>query len=180
MEIFAGDLCMQRRSDHGHDQLRSRSSLLQGESKRLQLTSHTFLSLVWSDWQSGDGAQKVLLVSRLCKVEVTPEIFFYPTTRMIIGWVMFVYREDSAEVAMSTVNGKVVLIKYHFARKYHHIGRLCWLSSWLNCTNHALQVGLSDAGPLYLAFVASAPPVEDPWQDVALPEGLRYEEESRT
>ena len=44
---------------------------------------------------------------------------------MIIGWVMFVYREDSAEVAMSTVNGKVVLIKYHFARKYHHIGRLC-------------------------------------------------------
>jgi len=49
-------------------------------------------------------------------------------------------REDSAEVAMATVNGKV---------------------------------GLSDAGPLYLAFVASAPPVEDPWQDVALPEGLR-------
>ena len=35
---------------------------------------------------------------------------------MIVGWVMFVYREDSAEVAMSTVNGKVVLIKYHLAK----------------------------------------------------------------
>ena len=34
MDIFAGDLCLQRRSDHSHDQLRSCSSLLQGEREQ--------------------------------------------------------------------------------------------------------------------------------------------------
>ena len=56
---------------------------------------------------------------------------------------------------MSTVNGKVRSYGYMPSKHWH-------------------QVGLSDAGPLYLAFVASAPPVKDPWQRVNLPEGLRF------
>ena len=34
------------------------------------------------------------------------------------------------------------------------------------------RVGLSDKGPLYLAFVERAPDVEDEWRDVTLPPGL--------
>lgn len=34
MDIFAGDLCLQRGSDHSHHQLRSCSSLLQGEREQ--------------------------------------------------------------------------------------------------------------------------------------------------
>ena len=36
------------------------------------------------------------------------------------------------------------------------------------------KVGLTDAGPLYLALVESAPEVKDPWQDGHLPDGLRF------
>ena len=36
------------------------------------------------------------------------------------------------------------------------------------------KVGLTDAGPLYLALVESAPEVKDPWQDAHLPDGLRF------
>ena len=34
------------------------------------------------------------------------------------------------------------------------------------------KVGLSDKGPLYLAYVDSAPKVDDPWRDPQLPDGL--------
>ena len=36
------------------------------------------------------------------------------------------------------------------------------------------KVGLTDAGPLYLALVESTPEVKDPWQDGHLPDGLRF------